>query len=128
MTDQPELKPCPWCNKLPEEHVWYDKVGGTSQNPKLIIRKIPYQFICENDDCLIQPATYSYKTRKEAIETWNTRSIEDALQAKIDEQAKRIYNLECILGNIVMRIEAGKAVTDGYLEGIAMIAKKVLGE
>ena len=72
-----ELKPCPFCGKEPAIHANFA--------------------ICVNDDC----EQSDYWTGLE-VDTWNTRPIEDALNARIAE-------LEAVIDKL---IEAGRPLRD----------------
>jgi endogenous inhibitor of DNA gyrase (YacG/DUF329 family) len=71
-----ELKPCPYC-------------GGKVQS---ISNHLSYpQAHCTNELCV---GRWSVVDAGGWVFNWNTRPIEDALQARIDEQAKRTAALE----------------------------------
>ena len=59
-----ELKPCPFCGKIPELVEWWD--GGNG-----------YYAGCSNEGCQIVPSTNMGLSREEAIKAWNTRTVEE---------------------------------------------------
>lgn len=65
-----ELKPCPFCGNLP-------MVGSHGKLDEL------HEVYCEHFACGGEVAGFS--SEAEAIECWNTRPLEDALQAEIDK-------------------------------------------
>jgi hypothetical protein len=60
-----ELKPCPFCGGMPKVNDWTLK-GITDK-----------RCFCDNEKCPV------YLSKTIAIDDWNTRPIEDALQARI---------------------------------------------
>lgn len=54
--------PCPWCGEAPAV-----RKGGYHAGM--------FTVHCENEACEVQPQTrlWSYDTRREAVEAWNTR-------------------------------------------------------
>ena len=69
-----DLKPCPFCGKPPSK---------TANN-------IPcFYYECENPKCHAAEMGW-HDTEQEAIDAWNNRPIEDALQARIDELEKQV--------------------------------------
>jgi hypothetical protein len=50
-----ELKPCPFCGKIPQDMSPFNWVA------------------CNNSKCLIRPETKLYASRKKAIAAWNKR-------------------------------------------------------
>ena len=58
----PELKPCPFC-------------GGEAE----LSKSSGGDWIvgCTNGKCLMCPWSFGFKTKKEAIESWNTRAYEE---------------------------------------------------
>jgi hypothetical protein len=62
-----ELKPCPFCGGMPKVNDWTLK-GITDK-----------RCFCDNEKCPV------YLSKTIAIDNWNTRPIEDALNARIAE-------------------------------------------
>jgi len=62
-----ELKPCPFCGGMPKVNDWTLK-GITDK-----------RCFCDNEKCPV------YLSKTIAIDDWNTRPIEDALNARIAE-------------------------------------------
>jgi hypothetical protein len=52
-----KLKPCPWCNVVPE------------------VVSLPgcWTVECPNLDCPVSPSTIKYRRRREAMAAWNRR-------------------------------------------------------
>ena len=66
------LKPCPFCGKDPNQ-----TTAELGDRPC-------FYYECENPKC--HAAEWGWHdTEQEAIDAWNNRPIEDALQARIDE-------------------------------------------
>ena len=61
-----ELRPCPFCGTLPQANTW--TLHGISET----------RYFCPNPEC-------PHSVRTVTLEQWNTRPIEDALQARIVE-------------------------------------------
>jgi hypothetical protein len=61
-----ELKPCPFCGTLPQANAWIFR--GISET----------RYFCPNQECPLSVRTVT-------LEEWNTRPIEDALNARIAE-------------------------------------------
>jgi len=70
-----ELKPCPFCGTLPQANAWIFR--GISET----------RYFCPNQECPLSVRTVT-------LEEWNTRPIEDALNARIAELELRldVYN------------------------------------
>jgi hypothetical protein len=66
------LKPCPLCGADAEMH--YEKLCGTTI----------YMVKCSADKCQCQEMGW-HETETDATNVWNTRPIDDALQARIAE-------------------------------------------
>lgn len=69
---QSEPKPCPFCKCKPIPFI-----AGSSK----------YSVRCSNENCGVRPSGRfigGSNTPEEAIELWNSRPIEDALQSEID--------------------------------------------
>ena len=81
-----ELKPCPFCGGMPKVNDWTLK-GITDK-----------RCFCDNEKCPV------YLSKTIAIDNWNTRPIEDALNARIAE-------LEGELAELKERFD----ITDGLL-------------
>ena len=75
-----ELKKCPFCGSGAEMH--FDKICGTTI----------YMVKCSVPKCQCQEMGWHEK-EDEAIAIWNTRQIEDALQARIAELEAENANL-----------------------------------
>ena len=71
-----ELKPCPFCGEMPKVNDWTLK-GITDK-----------RCFCDNEKCPV------YLSKTIAIDDWNTRPIEDALNARIAELEAHIAALE----------------------------------
>ena len=71
-----ELKPCPFCGEIPKVNDWTLK-GITDK-----------RCFCDNEKCPV------YLSKTIAIDDWNTRPIEDALQSRIAELEKDLSNKE----------------------------------
>ena len=56
-----ELKPCPFC-------------GGTKLRISRYFGLNCYDIKCDNEDCSMNVSTDFSKTKKQAIEKWNTRA------------------------------------------------------
>lgn len=61
-----ELRPCPFCGTLPQANAWIFR--GISET----------RYFCPNQECPLSVRTVT-------LEEWNTRPIEDALEARIAE-------------------------------------------
>ena len=70
-----ELKPCPFCGGMPKVNDWTLK-GITDK-----------RCFCDNEKCPV------YLSKTIAIDNWNTRPIEDALNARIAELEAEIERL-----------------------------------
>ena len=70
------LKPCPLCGADAETH--YEKLCGTTI----------YMVKCSVDKCQCQEMGW-HETETDATNVWNTRPIDDALQARIAELEKQ---------------------------------------
>ena len=66
------LKPCPFCGKEPNQK-------GTELGDRPC-----FYYECENPKCGASEMGW-HDTEQEAIDAWNNRPIEDALQARIEE-------------------------------------------
>lgn len=63
-----EIKPCPWCGKIPKIYKNRNKFINSNPPHEVWFGK------CINDSCKIRPYTLVYyKTEQEAIKAWNTR-------------------------------------------------------
>ena len=71
-----ELKPCPFCGGMPKVNDWTLK-GITDK-----------RCFCDNEKCPV------YLSKTIAIDDWNTRPIEDALNARIAELEANIEILK----------------------------------
>ena len=71
-----ELKPCPFCGGMPKVNDWTLK-GITDK-----------RCFCDNEKCPV------YLSKTVAIDDWNTRPIEDALNARIAELEANIEILK----------------------------------
>ena len=71
-----EMKPCPFCGGMPKVNDWTLK-GITDK-----------RCFCDNEKCPV------YLSKTIAIDDWNTRPIEDALNARIAELEAHIAALE----------------------------------
>jgi len=67
-----DLKPCPFCGKEPNQK-------GTELGDRPC-----FYYECENPKCGASEMGW-HDTEQEAIDAWNNRPIEDALQARIKE-------------------------------------------
>ena len=96
-----ELKPCPFCGKEPAIHVNFA--------------------ICVNDDC----EQSDYWTGLE-VDTWNTRPIEDALNARIAEleAAQRWIPVSERLPEPYTRVLA--CIKSGYMEVDYMYSEPIV--
>lgn len=77
MGEEVKLKPCPYCGSAPriEHHFSKDE----------------YRYCCcSNPSC---PSNLPSLTDEAAYENWNTRPIEDELQAKLDAIYQAFWNL-----------------------------------
>ena len=61
-----ELKPCSFCKSIPQAYTWI--LYGITET----------RYFCPNPDC-------PHSVRTVTLEQWNTRPIEDALNARIAE-------------------------------------------
>ena len=66
------LKPCPFCGKEPNQK-------GTELGDRPC-----FYYECDNPKCCAAEMGW-HDTEQEAIDAWNNRPIEDALQARIEE-------------------------------------------
>lgn len=66
-----ELKVCPFCESVDDVDVWEQKYTNED---------ITYKPFCGVCGCELM----EYKTREEAIDKWNARPIEDALQKRVE--------------------------------------------
>jgi len=64
MTDNKELKPCPFCGGEGEAGIAYNADTGQTE----------YWITCRGNNCKIYPQTAVYKTKKSAIAAWNRRA------------------------------------------------------
>lgn len=61
-----EIKPCPFCGEKPK-----------------VVKDISVSWVvCDNENCMVYARTLLKKTRREAIETWNTRAKDIAVPTK----------------------------------------------
>lgn len=58
-----ELKPCPFCGKLPTRNC----------EANIFTNEPMYWISCVNDKCFIQPCTPMYKTKGADARAWNKR-------------------------------------------------------
>ena len=72
-----DLKPCPFCGKDPNQ-----TTAELGDRPC-------FYYECENPKCHAAEMGW-HDTEQEAIDAWNNRPIEDALQARIDELEKQV--------------------------------------
>ena len=79
-----ELKPCPFCGEMPKVNTW-TMLGITES-----------RCFCDNEKCPV------YLSKTIAIDDWNTRPIEDALQKRAERAEATVEKL----------IEAGGALCD----------------
>jgi len=70
-----ELKPCPFCGEMPKVNTW--TMHGITES----------RCFCDNEKCPV------YLSKTIAIDDWNTRPIEDALNARIAELEAEIDQL-----------------------------------
>ncbi len=70
-----ELKPCPFCGQPAVMDNWWRSESGT-------VYYVKCEGYVKGTGCRV--STGAYATREEAAGNWNTRPIEDALQAEID--------------------------------------------
>lgn len=75
-----KLKPCPFCGTKPH-HITAD-----------LLTRPCFYYECENKTCHAAEKGW-HDTEQEAIDAWNTRPIEDALQARIAELEKK--SMQC---------------------------------
>jgi len=78
-----EIKLCPFCGKR-------GILGQTILNY--------YVVRCQNEECNMIVQQVIGTTRDEAIKTWNTRQIEDALRSERDEWRRDAERLAEIIG------------------------------
>lgn len=67
-----ELKPCPFCGTKPHPITAY------------LLTRPCFYYECENKTCHAEEKGW-HDTEQEAIDAWNTRPIEDKLNARIAE-------------------------------------------
>ena len=72
-----DLKPCPFCGKEPNQK-------GTELGDRPC-----FYYECDNPKCGASEMGW-HDTEQEAIDAWNNRPVEDALQARIDELEKQV--------------------------------------
>ena len=72
-----DLKPCPFCGEMPKVNEWTLK-GITDK-----------RCFCDNEKCPV------YLSKTIAIDDWNTRPIEDALNKRI-ARAKELLDAEML--------------------------------
>jgi len=82
-----ELKPCPFCGGMPKVNDWTLK-GITDK-----------RCFCDNEKCPV------YLSKTIAIDDWNTRPIEDALNARIAELEAENNRLAELLLNELSQVE-----------------------
>jgi Lar family restriction alleviation protein len=82
-----ELKPCPFCGEMPE----------LSTRPC-------YYYQCVKSGCEGQEVSWN-NTEEEALKSWNTRPIEDALCAEVAKLMKENQRLNRINANSVSKME-----------------------
>lgn len=70
-----ELKPCPFCGGMPKVNIW--TMHGITES----------RCFCDNEKCPV------YLSKTIAIDDWNTRPIEDALNKRIAELEAENVNL-----------------------------------
>ncbi len=81
-----ELKPCPFCGTLPQANAWIFR--GISET----------RYFCPNQECPLSVRTVT-------LEEWNTRPIEDALNARIAELEAENNRLAELLLNELSQVE-----------------------
>ena len=72
-----ELKLCSYCKSVPQANTW--TLHGITET----------RYFCPNPDC-------PHSVRTVTLEQWNTRPIEDELQARIAELEKEIQEYRCL--------------------------------
>jgi len=88
-----ELKPCPFCGGMPKVNDWTLK-GITDK-----------RCFCDNEKCPV------YLSKTIAIDDWNTRPIEDALNARIAELEAEVTKCH--------------ELQDSYCDRIAQLEKEI---
>lgn len=99
-----ELKPCPFCGQMPKvAREYHEKWTRDSESGKMILHVLP-EFDdwvgCDNKECFIHYNQIE-DPPVERLENWNTRPIEDALQARIADLEKE----NAALKNVPIPIE-----------------------
>lgn len=87
-----ELKPCPFCGEMPKVNDWTLK--GIFD--KDVIDK---RCFCENGECPV------YLSKTIAIDDWNTRPIEDALNKRVAELSQAVGLITTLKPTMLMDTE-----------------------
>jgi hypothetical protein len=110
MSEQRELRPCPFCGSLAESALYQD--DRWIECPRC------QQGISGDADCI---------TAEALIDIWNTRPIEDALQARIAELELILAADKLIEDGWIGRIEAGdKRIAELEAENAKLRASAVM--
>lgn len=119
-----KLKPCPFCGKK-----------ASIQDCSYFGSTPMWSAMCDNPKCFAY--TEAFKTKKEAVERWNNRPAEEALQKQIAELEKEKSELlakcekyECEIGLSKQRIAVLESRNNMYTDltvAMASTARKVDG-
>ena len=80
-----KLKPCPFCGS--EAEIYSNCLCGI----------IIYMVMCSVETCQCQEMGW-HDTEQKAIDVWNSRPVEDALQSRIAEMEKRAFSIYELFG------------------------------
>lgn len=110
-----ELKPCPFCGKKAsiQDCSYYGSAPAWSA-------------MCDNPTCFAY--TEAFKTKKEAIERWNNRPAEEALQKRIAELEAERDRLRKALQGLMQAVDGCLTPSEALLWKKCEEAMKGAGE
>ena len=101
-----ELKPCPFCGGVAQVNTW--TMHGITES----------RCFCPNSDC-------PNSVRTVALATWNTRPIEDALNARIAELEYQLEDwaedYKARIAELEEEVTKGNELQDSYCDRIAKL-------
>lgn len=109
------LKPCPFCGKK-----------ASIQDCSYFGSTPMWSAMCDNPKCFAY--TEAFKTKKEAVECWNSRPAEEALQKRIAELETERDRMREALEHVVKLLDRPMLKVDMclYMDSAIKVAREAL--